>query len=168
MGVQNALVTELSVAGSAPPTSPTSRRAGLARLASVVGSGQCPHTKLEDPFEYERGKLATYRVDGNQILKTIDGTHWRVLFTYGDTGRLRQIMTLLNDAAIGHSDWLRKELSGEPTIVSACDDCPLFGRPDSKCRHPAVDGRVVAYVEAMRPDWCPLVQQPLYLKARPS
>ncbi|MFL5390543.1 MAG: hypothetical protein ACJ79C_17575, partial [Myxococcales bacterium] len=70
---------------------------------------------MENPSEFERGKLATYRVDGNQILKTVDGTNWRTLFTYGDTGRLHQIMVLLNDAAIGHCDWLRKELHGEPT-----------------------------------------------------
>ena len=79
-----------------------------------------------DPFAAERGKLATYKVDGNQILKSVDGTSWRVIFTYGDTGRLREVCALLNDGAIGNCDWLRKELRGEPTEVKACDDCPLF------------------------------------------
>jgi hypothetical protein len=121
---------------------------------------------LENPSEFERGKLATYRVDGNQILKTVDGTNWRTLFTYGDTGRLRQIMVLLNDAAIGHCDWLRKELQGEPTMVSACDDCPLFEEPVAKCKHPTAPGRAIAYVAAKRPEWCPLDHAPLYLKTR--
>ncbi|MFL5372524.1 MAG: hypothetical protein ACJ78T_00930 [Myxococcales bacterium] len=121
---------------------------------------------MENPSEFERGKLATYRVDGNQILKTVDGTNWRTLFTYGDTGRLHQIMVLLNDAAIGHCDWLRKELHGEPTMVSACDDCPLFEQPVSKCKHPTAPGRAIPYVSAKRPEWCPLDHAPLYLKAR--
>ena len=123
---------------------------------------------MEDPFEHERGKLATYRVDGNQILKTVDGSNWRVLFTYGDAGRLHQIMILLNDAAIGHCDWLRKELRGEATIVSACDDCPLFDRPAPKCKHPLVEGRAIAYFAAKRPEWCPLEDAPLYLKVHPN
>jgi hypothetical protein len=122
---------------------------------------------LDNPFEYERGKLATYRVDGNNILKTVDGTTWRVLFTYGDAERLRQITVLLNDSAIGHCDWLRKELGGEPTIVAACDDCPLFDRPGTACKHPTMDGRAIAYVASRRPEWCPLDVGPLYLKAHP-
>ena len=121
-----------------------------------------------DPFDLERGKLATYRVDGGRILKTVDGTNWRLLFTYGDEQRLRQITHLLNDSAIGHCDWLRKELGGEPTIVSSCDDCPLFVRARTTCNHPTVAGRAIAYVATQRPDWCPLDQRPLYLKPRPN
>jgi len=78
-----------------------------------------------DVFAQERGKLATYRVEGNRILKTVDGTNWREIFTYGDFERLRELAVLLNDAAIGNSTWLRRELQGEPTEVLACDDCPL-------------------------------------------
>ena len=52
-----------------------------------------------DPFDLERGKLATYKVDGKQIFKTVDGTNWRVLFTYGDAPRLQQIAALLNESA---------------------------------------------------------------------
>jgi hypothetical protein len=121
-----------------------------------------------DVFAQERGKLATYRVDGNQILKTVDGTNWRVIFTYGDVERLRELSVLLNDAAIGNCTWLRKELQGEPTEVLACDDCPLFDQPGLKCQHPIVKGRVIAYIATRRPDWCPLDQHPLYLRARPS
>ena len=120
-----------------------------------------------DPFDLERGQLATYRVDGNRILKTVDGTNWRVLFTYGDAERLRQITALLNDAAVGNCDWLRKELRGEPTKVSSCDDCPLFERIGTKCKHPSVDGRVISYVATQRPDWCPLDAHPLYLRTTP-
>jgi len=50
-----------------------------------------------DPFDLERGQLATYKVDGNQILKTVDGTNWRVIFRYGDAARLQQIAALLNE-----------------------------------------------------------------------
>jgi len=121
-----------------------------------------------DPFDQERGKLATYRVDGDQIVKSVDGTNWRVIFTYGDAERLRQITALLNEAAIGNCDWLRKELGGEPTTVSACDDCALFDQAGTKCRHPFVQGRLIAYVATRRPDWCPLDQHPLYLRTLPS
>ena len=121
-----------------------------------------------DPFATERGKLATYKVEGNQILKTVDGTNWRVIFTYGDTERLREVSALLNDAAIGNCDWLRKELRGEPTEVKACDDCALFDSVGIKCKHPFVKGRVISYVAMQRPDWCPLDQHPLYLRTRPS
>ena len=121
-----------------------------------------------DVLAQERGKLATYRVEGNQILKTVDGTNWRVIFIYGDLERLRQLSVLLNDAAIGNCAWLRKELQGEPTEVLACDDCPLFDQPGLKCRHPIVKGRAIAYIATRRPDWCPLDQQPLYLRTRAS
>ncbi|TMB32202.1 MAG: hypothetical protein E6J62_12645 [Deltaproteobacteria bacterium] len=121
-----------------------------------------------DPFELERGRLATYKVDGDQILKTVDGTNWRAIFTYGNRVRLEQIAGLLNDSALGNCDWLRKELRGEPTFVSSCDECALFERKGSTCQHPTVAGRAVAYVATQRPDWCPLVDRPLYLKARPN
>jgi len=121
-----------------------------------------------DPFDLERGKLATYKVDGNQIFKTVDGTNWRMIFTYGDAARLQQIATLLNDSALGNCDWLRKELGGEPTFVSCCDDCPLFERKGSNCQHPTVAGRAIAYVATQRPDWCPLLDRPLYLKSPPN
>jgi hypothetical protein len=119
-----------------------------------------------DPFDLERGQLATYRVDGNRILKTVDGTNWRVLFTYGDAERLRQVTALLNDAAIGNCDWLRKELRAEPTNVASCDDCPLFERIGTKCKHPSVDGRLISYVATQRPEWCPLDTHPLYLRTK--
>jgi hypothetical protein len=121
-----------------------------------------------DPFAKERGKLATYRVDSHQILKTVDGTNWHVLLTYGDAERLRQITALLNDSAIGNCEWLRNELRGEPTIVTSCDECPLFERPETTCKHPSVAGRVISYVAAQRRDWCPLDERPLYLKAPPN
>ncbi len=85
-----------------------------------------------DVFAQERGKLATYRVEGNRILKTVNGTNWREIFTYGDFERLRELAVLLNDAAIGNSTWLRRELQGEPTEVLACDDCPLFDHLPSR------------------------------------
>ena len=119
-----------------------------------------------DPYDLERGQLATYKVEGNEILKTVDGTNWRVIFRYGDAARLQQIAALLNDSALGNSDWLRKELRGEPTVVSSCDDCPLYERKGSNCQHPTVVGRAVAYVATQRPDWCPLSDRPLYLKTR--
>ena len=121
-----------------------------------------------DPFDLERGQLATYKVDGNQILKTVDGTNWRVIFRYGDAARLQQIAALLNESALGNCDWLRKELRGEPTVVSSCDDCPLFERKGPSCQHPTVAGRAIAYVATQRPDWCPLDDRPLYLKTRPN
>ena len=121
-----------------------------------------------DVFAHERGTLATYRVEENRIVKTVDGTNWRVIFTYGDQERLKEVSALLNDAAIGNCTWLRKELQGEPTEVAACDGCPLFDHPGLKCRHPIVNGRAIAYVATRRPDWCPLDQHPLYLRTRPS
>ena len=108
-----------------------------------------------DPFDLERGKLATYKVDGKHILKTVDGTNWRVLFTYGDAPRLQQIAALLNDSALGNCDWLRKELRGEPTLVSSCDDCPLFEKVAPKCQHPTVAGRAIAYVAYPAPRLVP-------------
>lgn len=121
-----------------------------------------------DSNEIEDGRLATYRADGRSLLKTMDGVHWHVIFTYGDPDRLQTLVQLLNDAAIGNCAWLRKEMKAEPTTVLACDDCPLFDKAATKCKHPTVTGRAIAYVAARRPDWCPLDQHPLYLRTLPS
>ena len=91
-----------------------------------------------------------------------------MLLTYGDGERLRHVIALLNDSAIGNCEWLRKEIGGEPTMVTACDECPLFERPGTTCKHPSGVGRLIAYIAARRPDWCPLDERPLYLKAPPN
>ena len=44
---------------------------------------------------------------------------------------------------------------------------PLFDQVGTKCKHPLVHGRLIAYIATRRPDWCPLDQHPLYLRTTP-
>jgi hypothetical protein len=115
-----------------------------------------------------RDELVTYRRNGTQVLRSSDGFKWEVVFTYGDTHRADELVRMLNNAAIRNFSLLLQEMGVKPRVVKHCDDCPLFDRPVTRCKHPDVKNKQMAYTAARRPDWCPLQQRPLYLLTNPA